>query len=253
MSDELTIMQGAEPYSFQGDARGALVVHGFTGCPQSMRPLAEAFAATGFTVELPRLPGHGTTPEDMAKYRWADWTAAVEAAYVDLSKRTEKIVVAGLSMGGSLTLWLAERHPPIAGIIAINPVVESDDFSAFVEAAAALLAAGEDFMPGVAGDIADPNSKELGYDRIPNVAVKPLIDGVSAVKAKLNAIKCPALVLHSVQDHIVPPGSTNILKERLGGPVEYVALQKGYHVATIDFDRDEINRRAVAFGVMAAS
>ena len=144
-----------------------------------MRPLAEAFAAAGFTVELPRLPGHGTTPEDMAKYGWADWIAAVEAAYEGLSKRTEKIVVAGLSMGGSLTLWLAERHQQIAGIIVINPVVESDDFSAFVEAAAALLAAGQDFMPGVAGDIADPEFKELGYDhheiarRPPNGRFRP--------------------------------------------------------------------------------
>jgi carboxylesterase len=253
MIDDVAIMPDAEPYSSRGDRRGALVIHGFTGCPQSMRPLAEAFAAVGFTVELPRLPGHGTTPEDMAKYRWADWTAAVEAAYQDLAKRTSKIVVAGLSMGGSLTLWLAEQHPEIAGIVVINPVVESDDFGPFVEGAAALLAGGQKFMPGVAGDIADPDSKELGYDRIPNVTIKPLIDGVSAVKRGLNAIKCPALILHSLQDHIVPPGSTNILKERLKGSVEYIALEKSYHVATIDFDRVEINRRAVAFGEAVAS
>ena len=253
MVDEVAIMPGAEPYSSQGDRRGALVIHGFTGCPQSMRPLAEAFAAAGFAVELPRLPGHGTTPEDMTKYRWSDWTAAVEATYQGLAKQTDKIVVAGLSMGGSLTLWLAEQHPEVAGIVVVNPVVESDDFGPFVEGAAALLASGQDFMPGVAGDIADPQSKELGYDRIPNVAVKPLIDGVSAVKDRLNAIKCPALILHSPQDHIVPPGSTNILKERLGGSVEYVALEKSYHVATIDYDGEEINRRAVAFGEAVAS
>src|SRR6202034_3012129 len=68
MMVDVAIMPGAEPYSSRGDRRGALVVHGLTGCPQSMRPLAPAFAAAGFTVELPRLPGHGTTPEDMAKY-----------------------------------------------------------------------------------------------------------------------------------------------------------------------------------------
>ena len=59
MGSETTIMPGVEAYSAQGDRRGALIIHGFTGCPQSMRPLAEAFAAAGFTVELPRLPGHG--------------------------------------------------------------------------------------------------------------------------------------------------------------------------------------------------
>ena len=72
-----------------------------------MRGLAEAFAAAGFSVELPRLPGHGTTVEDMMTTGWADWTAEAEAAYQRLAARTEQVVVAGLSMGGSLTLWTA--------------------------------------------------------------------------------------------------------------------------------------------------
>ncbi len=51
---------GAEPWSAAGGPLGVLVLHGFTGNPQSMRSLAEAFAAAGYTVELPLLPGHGT-------------------------------------------------------------------------------------------------------------------------------------------------------------------------------------------------
>ena len=57
-----------------------LVLHGFTGSPQSMRPLAEAMAKAGFTVELPLLPGHGTSLDDMVPTRWADWSGAAEAA-----------------------------------------------------------------------------------------------------------------------------------------------------------------------------
>ena len=48
------------------------MLHGFTGNPQSMRPLAEALAAAGYTVDLPLLPGHGTAIEDMIPTRWAD-------------------------------------------------------------------------------------------------------------------------------------------------------------------------------------
>lgn len=72
MNAQTKVMAGAEPFSAKGDRRGALVVHGFTGCPQSMRPLGEALAKAGFTVEVPRLPGHGTTPEDMVNYRFSD-------------------------------------------------------------------------------------------------------------------------------------------------------------------------------------
>ena len=92
-----------------------LVLHGFTGNPQSMRPLAESLATAGFTVELPLLPGHGTAIEDMIPTRFADWSEAAETAYDGLARRCEAVAVAALSMGGTLALWLAERHPEIPG------------------------------------------------------------------------------------------------------------------------------------------
>ena len=104
---EHPVLPGAEPFSAPGGPHGALVVHGFTGCPQSMRGLAEALAGAGFAVELPRLPGHGTTIDDMLETGWTDWSGAAEAAYQDLAGRCDKVVVGGLSMGGTLTLWLA--------------------------------------------------------------------------------------------------------------------------------------------------
>src|SRR2546427_706487 len=83
---EAAILPGAEPWSASGGAGagapgalGALVLHGFTGCPQSMRGLAEAFAAAGCTVELPRLPGHGGDVADPAQHEVAYSEAPVAA------------------------------------------------------------------------------------------------------------------------------------------------------------------------------
>ena len=247
MNDQTHLLPGGEPYSAKGDRRGALVIHGFTGCPQSMRPLAEAFAAAGFTVDLPRLPGHGTTVEDMTNYAWKDWTAAADDAYSALAAKTDSVVVAGLSMGGSLTLWLAQRHPAIKGIVLVNPAAEVDDFGPAIEGAKATLAAGQKLMPGVAGDIADPNAKEVGYSQTPAAGLLSLIEGLRALKPLLTQIRTPALLLHSPQDHVVPPGTSRLLREKLGGPVEYVALDRSYHVATLDYDGPLINQRAVAF------
>lgn len=211
-STNTKIMAGAEPFSATGDRRGALVLHGFTGCPQSMRPMAEAFAAAGFTVEFPRLPGHGTTVEDMARYSWSDWCKAAENAWRDLASRTDAVVVAGLSMGGSLTLWLAQQHPEIKAIVLVNPAVAPDDFAPFVEGAKAVLAAGEAFLPGVAGDIADPAARELGYDRAPAEGIIALVQGLREIIPGLADMSMPVLLLHSPQDHIIPPGSAELVQ-----------------------------------------
>ncbi|MEM1333580.1 MAG: alpha/beta fold hydrolase, partial [Actinomycetota bacterium] len=103
---------------------GVLVVHGFTGNPSSMRLQAEAAAAAGHHVEQPRLPGHGTTLEEMLTTSWDDWSAEAAAAYDRLAGRADRIVVAGLSMGGTLTLWTGlERRDDarLRGLVCINP------------------------------------------------------------------------------------------------------------------------------------
>src|SRR5436190_16021026 len=121
------IMPGAEPWSFDHDstdAPGALVLHGFTGNPGSMRLLAEAFSKAGFHVEMPRLPGHGTAVEEMLTTSWADWHGEAEAAYQRLIQRANRVVVAGLSMGGTLTLRLGADHPEISGLVCVNPATQ---------------------------------------------------------------------------------------------------------------------------------
>ena len=75
---------GAEPYAHDGDDIGVLLCHGFTSNPASLRPWAESIAAAGHTVRLPRLPGHGTTWQEMAGTRWEDWYAEIDRAYSEL-------------------------------------------------------------------------------------------------------------------------------------------------------------------------
>ena len=100
------------------------MLHGFTGNCNSMRGVAHALARAGFAVELPLLPGHGTTVEDMNTTTWRDWSAAAEEALEKLEARVPgKVVVTGLSMGGSLTGWLGTRHPELAGLAFVNAAV----------------------------------------------------------------------------------------------------------------------------------
>lgn len=239
------VLPGAEPSSSAGGPHGVLVLHGFTGTPQSMRGLAEAFAREGFAVELPLLPGHGTSVEDMAATTWADWSQAAEAAYEDLSARSDRVVVAGLSMGGTLAIWLATRHPDIAGIVLVNPgVVAPDEMRIALQA---LLDGDTEIMPGVGNDIADPAQTELAYSEAPVRPLLSLLDALDDLDANLGAIKSPMLVMTSPQDHVVPPGASEHLARSVTVPTELVNLERSYHVATLDYDKDQIERRAIEF------
>jgi len=240
------ILAGAEPASFDGGADGVIVIHGFTGNPFSMRPLAQAIAAAGYTVELPLLPGHGRTLEDMMSTGWADWSGAVDAVYLDLAARCERVAVVGLSMGGSLAVWLAARHPQTTALVTINAAVEPGG-GALVEMARTLLAEGTEVLPGIGADIARPDASELSYDGVPVASLMSMAEAVDALETVIPEVRCPALVFTSTQDHVVPPSAGEYLAAHLGGPVERVILDRSYHVATLDFDAPEIERRTVEF------
>ena len=243
--DGKDIIPGAEPWSAAGGPVGALVLHGFTGNPQSMRGLAEAFAAAGFTVEMPLLPGHGTSVDDLVTTRWADWSAAAEAVYLDLAGRVRTVVVAGLSMGGSLTCWLASRHPEIAGIVCVNPAVKVP--AEMAQALQEMVDAGVDRIPAIGNDVADPAMVEKAYDATPLEPLLSLATAADELRDDLARVSCPVLLMNSPQDHVVEPENSDILAAAVSGPVERITLERSYHVATLDYDKDLIFERAVEF------
>ena len=69
----MPLLPGAEPYSHAGGRVGALVLHGFTGQPLSVKPWGQHLAGAGLSVEVPRLPGHGTRWQDLNLTTWNDW------------------------------------------------------------------------------------------------------------------------------------------------------------------------------------
>lgn len=222
-----------------------LVLHGFTGNPQSMRPLAHAFADAGFAVELPLLPGHGTSLEDMALTGWSDWSAAADEAFARLSARCDKVVVAGLSMGGALTAWLGGRHPEIAGFVFINALAtEPEGIRDLVQP---MIDAGETLMPAIGSDIADPDVTELSYDGTPLKPLASMFDAAADLARSLASITAPVLVCNSPQDHVVPITDSDVIAATVAGPVERLTMERSYHVATLDYDRELIETTAVAF------
>lgn len=239
------LIPGAEPWSHAGGPAGALVLHGFTGNPGSVRGVAEALAAAGFTVELPLLPGHGTVVEDLIPTTWSDWLATAEAAYRDLAARCSHVVVVGLSMGGALTAWLGSEHPEIAGLVCINAIVSEPE--GMRDAITEVLATGADRIPGIGSDIARPDVVETAYADTPLAPLVTLFEAGEALAERLPRITSPVLILTSPQDHVVPPENSDVLAAAVSGPVERVRLDRSFHVATLDYDAELVQTATVDF------
>ena len=229
------VLPGAEPIDLPGGPVGALLCHGFTGTTQSMRPWAGPLSAAGLTVAGPRLPGHGTTWQDMNTTSWADWYTAVEASFEDLRTRCATVFVMGLSMGGTLVLRLAEeRGAQVAGVVVVNASLGTQRKDAKLLPVASRVVGS---FPGIASDIAKPGVTELAYDRVPLKSALSLQRAWPVVRKDLGRITAPVLVYRSAVDHVVEPVSGQLLLAGLaGGRVEERILPDSFHVATLDHD-----------------
>ncbi|MBP2702454.1 alpha/beta fold hydrolase [Microbispora sp. RL4-1S] len=234
----MPVLPGAEPYHHDGGPIGALLCHGFTGSPQSLRPWAEHLADAGLTVSLPRLPGHGTSWQELNRTRWEDWYAELDKAFADLRGRCSEVFVMGLSLGGCMALRLAEVHgEAVRGAVVVNPSVVND--TPLLRLAPVLKLV----MPsaaGLAGDIKKAGAAELGYTRTPVRAAATLPRLWKLVQADIGRIRRPVLVFHSRDDHVVKPAGVAFLKARMGGNLEVRELDDSYHVATLDNDAPRI-------------
>jgi carboxylesterase len=254
--ERFPVLPGAEAWSSAGSpdaprGRVALaLIHGFTGNPLSMKPLGELLAARGFRVEVPRLPGHGTHPRDMQRTRYADWRAEVSRTVAGLGKVAERVVLVGLSMGGTLVLDVASSgEHAISQVVCINPQILDREgtlvkLSALIELLVPLAPAS---LAGLRkDDIAKPGVSEKAYDWVPTASGNSLLKELPRVRSQLGKLTCPVLIAHSRQDHSVPPANSEELL-RLVPHARELVLDRSYHVATLDYDLELLAARITEF------
>lgn len=234
------------PFAHDGGPVGVVLSHGFTGTPASMRPWADHLAAAGFTVRLPLLPGHGGSWQDTNRTRWQQWYAAIEQAYDEVAARCDVVFAAGLSMGGTLVTRLAEeKGNGITGLILVNPAFGTERLDARL---APLLKWVVRSRPSIGGDIKKPGVQEPATDRTPVVAFASLLKLWKVTVADLERVTAPIRMYRSVEDHVVEPLSARLLTTRaLSTTVEEIMLENSYHVATLDYDAEQIFAGTVEF------
>ncbi len=236
----------ATPDLTGGRSLGVLLVHGFTGSPASMRPWAEALAARGYAVEVPLLPGHGTRWQDLNQVKWTEWYDAASAALDRLLSDCEAVVVAGLSMGGSVALRLAEERPDdVAGVVLVNPFVSSSRKDLLV---LPLLHRVVPSLAGVVNDIKLPGQDERGYARLPLKGLVEVTRMWKKVVPDLPKVTQPVLYFQSREDHVIDQSSKDTVLSAISSrDATHRELTNSFHVATLDHDAPTIYDESADF------
>ncbi|MFM8503240.1 MAG: alpha/beta hydrolase [Actinomycetota bacterium] len=225
----------AEPFELQGGEIAILMIHGFTGSPASIRPWAEGLHAKGFTVKVPRLPGHGTTWDEMNTTSWQDWYLEVEGAFLELKKRHRRVFVAGFSMGGALSIRLANKYSrEIEGLILLNPSVgDRRLFMNFVPILKYLIPS----IKGRGTDVAAPNPPRHSYGRTPLKALHSLQKLWRLTQIDLPQISSPLMIGYSVNDHVVDPKNSEFVIENVASvDIREVVFERSFHNVALDHD-----------------
>jgi carboxylesterase len=206
---------------------------------------ARHLETAGFQVLLPRLPGHGTSWQELNQTTWIDWYDCVADAFTTLQVQCDQVFLAGLSMGAALALRLAEQHGPrVSGLTLVNPVINIADPRMRALPILRVLPS----LAGITNDIAKPDQVERGYDRLPLRALYSQTFLWADVRRNLDRVDQPLLVYRAIHDHVADASSVRLIKAGVRSSDQtYIELQRSYHVATLDYDADNIFEGSVAF------
>ncbi len=250
--DLSSVMPGAEPFLYHVSDVGCLLLHGWAGTCHSMRHLGERLREAGITAYAPLLPGHGTSPEEMASTTAQDWVRAAVRHLHLLADRCSSTFVSGLSMGGILTLYLgATQGDWLRGIVPINGAVflNNPDFAAL-----AFQDDASDMVPIFdEGLLKDPMVTEVTYDMRPRSTILSVLGLAKVAEELLPRITVPTLILQSIQDGVVPASNGELFYERISSKDKHIKwLNNSYHVATMDYDKDVVADEIIGFIKMRA-
>jgi esterase/lipase/1-acyl-sn-glycerol-3-phosphate acyltransferase len=226
-----------KPYLVKGTKKqkmGVLLIHGYMAAPMEVADLANYLGSRGLRVYVPRLKGHGTSPEDLAARTHHDWIDSVDEGFVIIKNMCEQVVVGGFSAGAGLALNLAARMGDVDGVFAVCPPLKLQDISSKLVPAldawnrlmerAGIEAVKKEFVDN------HPEHPHINYGRNPIAGVYELERLMDVVRSQLPDIKAPAVVIQSYKDPVVSHQGAYKVFERLGSAKkEYVLINYERH------------------------
>ncbi|HUU76811.1 MAG TPA: alpha/beta fold hydrolase [candidate division Zixibacteria bacterium] len=245
--NNLKILSGAESFFFKRGRIGCLLCHGFTGTPKEMFEIGEFLAKNNITVYGPRLPGHGTNITDLISKNKEDWYGEYILAYQKLKENCDEIFVAGLSMGGVLTLKFASEHT-VQGVISIATPVKFKPIESLLLGILGPFFSKAALKKNKKEMIAQEKYNILCYDSYPIGPAYSLRKLIHETKKKLGKITDPILVIQGLLDaKWIIRSSRIIIEEVNSSKRKMVSLKNSPHCLTVGPEKDKVSELILQF------
>lgn len=243
-----------DPYAIGDGPDAALLLHGFSGSPWELRPLAEGLAASGFRCSVPLLPGHGGDPARLAQSTQAEWLAAAHGALdALLAAGHRRVFLGGFSAGGCLAIRVAAERPGDLAALALLAPALGFHGSARLYRGLFRYRVLARLVPVVRKggmDVRDSEVKAAApyQPLVPTAAALQLDRLVRAARAALPLVRTPALVLWGALDAVVPRVAAEHAAKRIGsGPARLAIFPRSAHQLAVDLDRQAVAGEVAQF------
>ena len=218
---------------------GVLLIHGFTSSLDCVNGVVPSLDKLGVEVEMPILRGHGTKPEDLKGVTYHNWMEDAEAAYQNIAKRVDGVVVVGLSMGGLVALNLAANHPEVLGVVTWAAALEFvNPLSRFV----GLLGKFFKMWPGQES-FNDPECRKkcTNYKSFATDSFASLYKFAQLTKGRLSEVCTPICIIQSRKDQVVKPSAGQHIFDGVGSAyVEIHWLEHSGHELGQDMECERV-------------
>lgn len=217
---------------------GCLCIHGFTGSPFEVAPLAKFLKEnTNWLVEMPTLPGHGGELGRLKGVAYQEWIREAEQSLQGMLVKCSTVYLVGFSMGGVISGYLAAKYP-------VKKLVLLSAAAYYVNPKQLLLDLKEMATEGMRGTL-NSNELYLRYRKkikeTPITATLQFQKLVKELKPNFARIEVPTLIVQGELDGIVPKKSASYLYKTIPSKErELIYLPKSKHLVCHDQDKDQL-------------
>jgi carboxylesterase len=243
-----------------GGEHAVLLIHGLTGSPFELKPLAKRLHKSGFTVKAPCLAGHGSSMNELKSTTWRNWYDTIHDTFTELKKEHRSVSVSGLCMGALLALYLAyDEGDAVSAVAALSTTIFYDGWSlpwyrfllpiSYLAPFRYFYSYEERTPYGIKDErmrrqveLAIKERRDsLAYSHFPSQSLHELFKLIGTVKKTLHGIKTPTLILHALDDDVASIKNADYVERNIGAAtVRKVLIEDTYHMLTLDKQKDRV-------------